>query len=201
MASHEEIALAATGGQCRNLSPLSAHLIVPLAMRVLLYGFGPYRQFRDNVTARIIRSLPKQRGLKRKIFPVCFRRRQFTDALNRHKPAVVLGLGQSSRQQIDIETRASNRRRARITVKPRPIFRNGPKLLPTTLKIRPGRWARISKDAGDYVCNYSMYVLLDEIARAHRNIRFGFIHIPYDWDLNKASRLVRRVLEQCARLR
>ena len=169
-------------------------------MRVLVYGFGPYRRFRDNITARVIESLPEQSGLRTEVFPVQFRRRQFIDALNRHQPDVILGLGQSSRKQIDIETRARNRRREGKSAKSRPIFSDRPKSLPTTMTIRVGRWVGRSINAGLYVCNYSMYVLLDEIARAHRDISFGFIHIPYDWDLDKASRLVRRVIERCARL-
>ena len=82
-------------------------------MRVLVYGFGRYRQFRDNITARVIKSLPEQSGLSTEVFPVQFRRRQFIDALGRHQPDVILGLGQSSRKQIDLETRARNRRRER----------------------------------------------------------------------------------------
>ena len=168
-------------------------------MRVLVYGFGPYRRFRDNITARIIRSLPKSSGLMTEIFPVSFQRRQFIAALNRHRPDIILGLGQSSRKQIDVETRARNRRRAGKKDDLRPIIRDRPNSLPTTLKIRAGRSVRSSNDAGDYVCNYSMYVLLDAIARNRRKVRFGFMHIPHDWDLDKAMQLVRRVLRQCSR--
>jgi pyrrolidone-carboxylate peptidase len=164
---------------------------------VLVYGFGAYRQFRDNITARIIKSLPKSADLATQIFPVRFQRRQFIAALKRHRPDIILGLGQSSRKQIDFETRARNRRRAAKSVELKPIFRDRPKCLPTTLKIRTGRSVKKSHDAGDYVCNYSMYVLLDAIAREGRKVRVGFIHIPHDWDLDKAVKLVGRVLRQC----
>ena len=165
-------------------------------MRILLYGFGPYRQFRDNITARIIRSLPRDAGLKKIIFPVRFQRRQFIDALHRHQPDIVLGLGQSSRKQIEVEARARNRRRARKLDRPRPIFKDQPKSLPTTLAMRAGRWARISKYAGDYVCNYSMFVLLDEIGRRQMKTRLGFIHIPHDCDPRKARRYVLSIVRQ-----
>jgi pyrrolidone-carboxylate peptidase len=165
-------------------------------MRILLYGFGPYRQFRDNVTAQIVRALPTQAGLKKVIFPVRFQRRQFIDALNRHKPDVILGLGQSSRKQIEVEARATNRRRVGKLDRPRPIFKGKPKSLATTLSMRAGRWAGMSKDAGDYVCNYSMFVLLDEIGRRQMKTRFGFIHIPHDCDHQKATRYVLRILRQ-----
>ena len=168
-------------------------------MRVLVYGFGAYRQFRDNITARIIESLPKTPRLVTEIFAVRFQRRQFIAALYRHRPDVVLGLGQSSRKKVDVETRARNCRRADMTDKLRPIFKDRPKSLPMTLKIRAGRSLRRSNDAGDYVCNYSMYVLLDAIAREPRKVRFGFIHIPHNWELDKAVQLVQRVLRQCGR--
>jgi pyroglutamyl-peptidase len=166
-------------------------------MRILLYGFGPYRQFRDNITARIIKSLPARSGLKKFIFPVRFQRSQFVGALRRHKPDIVIGLGQSARKQIEVEATARNRRRARKSDKPRAIIGTAPKTRPMTLAIKTGRWIGRSTDAGDYVCNYSMFVLLDEIARQDLKIPFGFIHIPYDCDLGKASRLVQRLLRQC----
>ena len=166
-------------------------------MRILVYGFGPYRQFRDNITARIIKSLATSPKLATKIFPVCFERRPFVAALNRHRPDIVLGLGQCTRRRIDFESRAHNRKRTSTRAEPRPICKNRPGVLPTTLKIRPGRLLRMSNDAGDYVCNYSMYVMLDAIARKRSRTRFGFIHIPHDWNLNQAVQLVRRVLRQC----
>ena len=169
-------------------------------MRVLLYGFGPYGGFRHNITARMIRAIPAGSRLKTIVFPVRFRRRQFVEALTRHEPDLILGLGQSTRKEVVVETRAGNRRRAREDKKAQPIFANRPMWLPTTLKLSIGRWAGRSRDAGDYVCNYSMYVLLDEIARRRRDVRLGFIHVPYDYDLDKACRLLQRVMRQCQRL-
>jgi len=169
-------------------------------MRILLYGFGPYRQFRDNITARIIQSLPRRAGLKKVIFSVRFQRRQFIDALNRHKPDVILGLGQSSRRRIEVETRALNRRRVGQLERARPILKDKPKSLPTSLPIHAGRWAGISINAGDYVCNYSMFVLLEEIDRRQSSTRFGFVHIPYNFDHRKACRIVHRILRQFASL-
>ena len=166
-------------------------------MRILLYGFGPYREFRDNITARIIRSLPSQAGLKKLVFPVRFQRRQFIDALNRHKPDIILGLGQSSRKQIEVESRAINRRRGGQSKRARPILKDKPKSLPTSLPIHAGRWAEISINAGDYVCNYSMFVLLEEIDRRRLRTRFGFVHIPHDCDQRKAIAYVQRILQQC----
>jgi pyroglutamyl-peptidase len=168
-------------------------------MRVFVYGFGPYRQFRDNITARIIKSLPRTTTLTRTIFPVRFQRRQFIAALNRYRPDIILGLGQSSRKHIAVESRALNRRRATQGAERKSISKDGPKSLPTTLKFRRGRSLRKSNNAGDYVCNYSMYVMLDAIGRDGGTTRFGFIHIPHDWNLAAAVKVVRRVLRQMRR--
>lgn len=167
--------------------------------RVLLYGFGPYRQFPDNITARIIRSLPRQAGLKKIAFPVRFHRRQFVDLLERFKPDVVVGLGQSSRRRIDVESQAVNRRRARRGDKPKPISPSGPRRLKTTLPLDVGEQARMSASAGDYVCNFSMYVMLEHIRRHGLDIPYGFVHIPRDYNEKKATRFVGKILQRCQR--
>jgi pyrrolidone-carboxylate peptidase len=164
--------------------------------RVLLYGFGPYRQFRRNITASIIKSLPPARRLKRVVFTVRFDRRQFVKALERHKPDVVLGLGQSSRRTIELEIRAANRRRTGVKAKVRPIRKGGPRWLPTTLNLKIGGRIKRSKNAGDYVCNYSMYVMLEELRRTDAKTPFGFIHIPHDFPQAAARRAVLDGLKQ-----
>ena len=162
--------------------------------RILLYGFGPYRQFRDNITARIVRSLPPRPGLKKIVFPVRFHRKQFIDAIERNQPDLVLGLGQSSRRRIDVESQATNRRSARPADPPKLISRDGPARIKTTLKLTLGRQAGRSSDAGDYVCNFSMYVMLDYIRRNGSEIPYGFIHIPHDCDEKKAVRFIKKML-------
>jgi pyrrolidone-carboxylate peptidase len=90
---------------------------------MLLYGFGPYRQFKNNVTERILRRIPKRRGLTKVVFPVKFDRSQFTRAVIQHQPQWILGLGQCSRgRRLRIETRALNRRRNSKKEKARPIL-------------------------------------------------------------------------------
>ena len=167
--------------------------------RVLLYGFGPYREFRDNITVRIIKSLPPQAGLKKFIFPVRFHRAQFIDAIARTRPHVILGLGQSSRGRIDLESQALNQRRDSGAEALRRISPRGPARLKTTLKVKVGRQAGKSVNAGDYVCNFSMNVMLAHIRRKALGIPYGFIHIPHDYDPEKAARLVKRIINNCRR--
>jgi pyrrolidone-carboxylate peptidase len=141
--------------------------------------------------------MPRQAGLTKRVFPVRFHRRQFVDALMRCDPDIVLGLGQSSRRQIEVESRGVNHRRADKFALRRAIFANESKELRTTLEIKPGRAAKISKNAGDYVCNYSIYVLLREIKKRRLDTRFGFIHIPHHYDEAKAFRFIREALQKC----
>jgi pyroglutamyl-peptidase len=166
-------------------------------MRVLVYGFGPYRHFQENVTEQILRELPKQRRLKTIVFPVKFHKSQFIDPVKEFRPGVVLGLGQcSTGRLLKIEARAVNRRRGDKSGKTRPIIQGGADILLTNLELNFGRAAKASRDAGDYVCNYSMYVILDFLKRRHLPIPFGFIHVPHGYNKGKAARLLLKAVDE-----
>jgi pyroglutamyl-peptidase len=167
-------------------------------MRILIYGFGPYRQFKRNITQHIVRNLPSPRNLKKIVFPVRFDKKQFTDAVKKHRPDLVLGLGQCSRGRLlRIERRAVNKRRNRKREKPHTITHGGVRSLKTTLNLEPapGKQAKLSSNAGDYVCNFSMYVILDYLRRYRPEAQFGFIHVPYDYDPKRAAKFVRKFLK------
>jgi len=166
-------------------------------VRVLVYGFGPYRNFTHNITAQIIESLAPRPGLRKITFPVRFNQKQFVESLRRPMPLIVLGLGQSSRPRVEVETRAINRRRSSKSCASRPIAAGGESWLPTTLPLSVTRPAAKSINAGDYVCNFSMYVMLEEIERQEHRGRFGFVHIPFDHDLKAACRYIERVIGGC----
>lgn len=165
-------------------------------MRILIYGFGPYLHFKDNVTQKILRKLPRRTWLKKVVFPVKFNRTQFLQTVKAHSPDVILGLGQcSAGQRLRIERRAVNRRRSGKKQKARPIVPGGARQLSTDLKLTGGGWARSSHNAGEYVCNFSMYVILDELRRRRLSLRYGFIHIPHGYDPGKAVRFLITALE------
>ncbi|HYJ14567.1 MAG TPA: hypothetical protein VE170_03700 [Candidatus Limnocylindria bacterium] len=166
-------------------------------VRVLLYGFGPYRKFTENITAKIIGSLAPRPGLGKIVFPVRFQRRQFIEALKFPMPVMVVGLGQSSRPRIEVETRAINRRRSSKTSALRPITAGGEAWLPATMPLSVTRPSAKSINAGDYVCNFSMYVMLEEVERQDLDSLFGFVHIPLDHDLKAACRYVERIVDNC----
>jgi pyrrolidone-carboxylate peptidase len=165
-------------------------------MRVLVYGFGPYRGFPANITEKIIDMLPAQPNVKTVIFPVRFHRRQFIGVLEGHKPDIVIGLGQCTRHRTEIESRAANRKRAGKGLPLKPIRTSGPEFLPVTLDIELGPQVGRSANAGDYVCNYSMYVMLDYISRTAGEVKFTFLHIPHDSDPRKGTALVTRTIKK-----
>jgi pyroglutamyl-peptidase len=162
-------------------------------MRLLIYGFGPYGEFQENITEKILRRLPRRSGLRKIVFPVRFHKRQFINAVKNHEPDVILGLGQCSRgQRLRIESRAKNRKRNSPKEKARPIIAGGPQRLRTNLKLALN--GQSSNNAGEYVCNYSMYVMLHFIKRHRLPIRYGFIHIPYTYDHKRAVRLLAKAV-------
>jgi pyroglutamyl-peptidase len=165
-------------------------------MRILVYGFGRYREFRSNITETIIKALPRVAALRTAILPVRFNRRQFIDVLERHKPDHVIGLGQCTRDRIELESRATNLKRASNVDSAKPIRKSGADFLPTTLDINLGSEVGHSSSAGDYVCNYSMYVMLEYISRSARDVRFGFLHIPHNIDSGKGAAVVMRAIAQ-----
>ncbi len=166
-------------------------------MRLLIYGFGPYHHFQQNITERILLKLPKQRALKKIVFPVRFHRSQFIKAVNETKPDVILVLGQCPRGwRLRIETKAVNRERKDKRTKSMPIIPGGKRTLLTNLKLDRGGEARFSKDAGDYVCNYSMYVILDYLKHRQLDVLFGFIHIPHLYDTRRAIRFLTKVIRK-----
>ena len=169
-------------------------------MRLVVYGFGPYLEFRDNITKKIIKKLRARTGLKKVIFPVRFQRKQFIQAIQKYKPDVVLGLGQCSKgRTLKIELRAVNRRRGPRQRRAAPIESQGVRAIPTTLRFTRCPGTSPSRDAGRYVCNFSMYVMLSRIRTKKIPARLGFVHIPWNYDVNRAVRIVERLLNQCIR--
>ena len=70
--------------------------------------------------------------------------------------------------------------------------------LSTTLRLNLGDAARDSRSAGDYVCNFSMYVILDSLKARGRRIPFAFVHVPYTYDERRVVRLLTRAIKNYA---
>lgn len=135
--------------------------------RALIYGFGPYQSFRDNVTERTLRSMKAPPGVALHVFDVKFDAAMFERVFDRVRPGVVVGLGQHPRaRKLRLERRAHARgdpHRARFV----------------TLDLPRTRDTTVTYDAGDYVCNYSMWVATGWCAR--HGARYAFVHVPRDF--------------------
>jgi pyrrolidone-carboxylate peptidase len=154
-------------------------------VKTLVYGFGPYEEFDANISESVVRALAPRPGVVIEVFDVRFDRDMFVSVLGRHAPDVVIGLGQCRRgRKLRIESRAQNRwgRRGEPL---RRVSESGPGHLFASLRLPFDARTRASRDAGTYVCNFSMYVCLEYCAT--RGSQYGFIHVPRGYDPGAAA--------------
>ena len=156
----------------------------PRGAGVFVYGFGPYGEFERNVTEAVVRALPPLGGLRTAVFPVRFDRAMLLAPVRSEPAEIIIGLGQCRRgRKLRLERKAVNLR-AEPDKAPRPIARRSPGHHFATLPLARIPDTRVSYDAGTYVCNFSMFVMLEH-CRRHGG-RFGFVHIPKDHDVQSA---------------
>lgn len=162
-------------------------------MKTLVYGFGPFANYAHNVTVDIVREVKRLNIAPAIVFETRFSRSMFAHALRTHQPNIVIGLGQDSRaRKIRIERRAINWQKS-PGGEGRPITSNGIKYLYVPLKVKALPGTTITYDAGEYVCNYSMY-LMCEYCRNTRN-KFAFLHLPLSVDVAEAVALVAEIIQ------
>ena len=162
---------------------------------ILLYGFGPYDSHETNISGELVNGMRLPRSVQRRVFDVCFDRTMFIEAIERHDPEIIIGLGQSARsRKIRIERKAVNLMGER-GAKTRPISGHGPGHLFMSLEIPHDDRSRLSWDAGTYVCNFSMYVIAEHCHGSGR--RCGFVHFPKRLSLHQAGIFVSELLQHC----
>jgi pyroglutamyl-peptidase len=170
-----------------------------LPLKILVTGFGPFPGARKNPTARLMRALSRQRERLRRfgielhaaVLPVHFAKAALElSALEAEiKPQAILHFGLAARRKFfTVETRARNRLsllRSDISgARPASptIIAGAPFALQTTFPsreimtglCRAGLPARLSINAGAYLCNEVLYLSL---ARSRARVT-GFIHVP-----------------------
>lgn len=161
-------------------------------MRVLVYGFGPYDGFARNITERLLKHVRDEAGVYKKVFKVRFDAAMFQHTLNRVRPDCIIGLGQHPRaRKLRIERKARNLQRDRGGPV-RPIRRGGPPVRFATLALPRTAETATTYDAGSYVCNFSMYLMAEYCERT--GARFGFVHVPKDYDLRRLEVYLRSAI-------
>lgn len=120
----------------------------------------------------------------------------FTDKIKNTSPDLVIGLGQYPRgHKIRIERRALNLWKVRKQDRPQTILKNRPAKLKVNLKLKKDNNSWLSYNGGQYVCNFSMYVILNFL-RDNKKTKYGFIHIPKNYDVTKATKFVIKKLKE-----
>ncbi len=167
---------------------------------VLLLGFEPFAGEAINPSAEIAGRLDGQtiggHQLVASVLPVSFTDApmQLAQLLDRHRPALVIALGQAGgRKEISFERVAINLIDARIAdnagLQPIDVevLRGGPGAYFSTLPVKAmhmqlqslGVPASLSLSAGSFVCNQVFYWLAHLLASEHPQARGGFIHVPW----------------------
>jgi pyroglutamyl-peptidase len=166
---------------------------------ILVTGFEPFGGERTNPSWEVCERLPRKiAGMRVETLRVPCEFGRSIDvvvrAIERHKPKVVILLGQAGgRSRIGVERVAINVDDARIAdnagAKPidEPIAASGPPAYFSTLPVKAmvaairdaGIPAELSNSAGTYVCNHLMYGVLHHLATSGRKARAGFVHLPY----------------------
>lgn len=167
-------------------------------MKILLTGFGPFGDDKINPSIELVKRIDEKID-SAKIFkieiPTVFKKSGeiLEENIKKIRPDVILSIGQAGgRSAISLERIAINIDDARIfdNLGEKPIdekiridgenayFSNLPiKKIVEEIK-KENIPAEISNSAGTFVCNHLMYEAL-YLAKKYKNIRAGFIHIPY----------------------
>ncbi|MBM3199356.1 hypothetical protein FJZ53_00345 [Candidatus Woesearchaeota archaeon] len=170
-------------------------------MKILVYGFGPYKEWKDNFSTKIVKNI-RRKNLIRIVFPVELKKKVYLDKIKRFRPDIILGIGQDPRpgsNKIRIERRARNAWRYTKKENIKKISKNKPDYF-VNLKLKKSKEAWLCYNASDYACNFSMYAIMEFIKTKNKNIKHAFFHIPRDYNLKKAVRFVESKIDESIKI-
>jgi pyroglutamyl-peptidase len=168
-------------------------------LRILLTGFGPFPGAPENPTGPLVKTLARKfRKGPFKVSTHVFRTtyaavdRDLPRLLKKHKPDLLLMFGLATRARgLRVETKARNRiarfpDASFVVPTARVIDTEAPKSRPirapkTTLLHAAksgGLPARLSVNAGDYLCNYLYWHALTATGKPGGPKKTAFIHVP-----------------------
>ena len=171
-------------------------------LKVLVAGFGPFPGAPHNPSGDLALALGRMRRpgladvkIHAHVFPTIYAAvaNELPRLLTKHDPDAVLLFGLAGRSdRVRIETRAVNGASLihpdamRSVPRSRKLFPKAPAELFVRPEIRRliaaarrgGVPAQLSRDAGRYVCNASLFTCLDKTRRKRRPL-VTFIHIPW----------------------
>jgi pyroglutamyl-peptidase len=167
-------------------------------MKALVTGFDAFGGDATNPSYEAVRRLPARIGKLTVVtaqLPTSFKRVVPTlrELIKRERPDIILCVGLAAdRHAISVERVAVNLDDARLPdndgAQPidKPVVRGGPAAYFSTLPVRKivGRLdaekipCELSMSAGSFVCNHVFYALMHMVAKEHRRLRAGFVHVP-----------------------
>ena len=159
-------------------------------MRILVYGFEPFNDYKTNISEEVARAVGAKLGIQTIIFPVTFTKNTFLKPIRHSKADCIIGLGQYPKGSlIRIERKAVNLKQGK---KPGPILKNGPPEVFVNAKLPKIPGTIITYDAGTHACNFSMYLLCQEAKQ--RDLLSAFLHIPVDFKKDRAISIIEKFL-------
>lgn len=169
----------------------------------ILFGFGAFLNVKSNITEKILSEL-HFKNIKKIILPVEYSREKIISMLfnNKNKPDYIIGLGQHyTGKLLRIERKSENIFWEKIEINNEKYLSTGmiqekPDNYIVNLKLPKKKFSWISYDAGFYVCNYAMYLIMDYIKKNNLQTKFAFIHIPSNYPINKAKRELKEYLNE-----
>lgn len=168
-------------------------------MKVLITGFDPFGGEKINPAWEAVKGMKDKISgseIIKKEVPTVFRDSidELDKAIEKKKPDIVLCIGQAGgRYEISVERVAINVDDARIADNKgqQPIdtliYEDGDPAyfsnLPIKAMVKEAKKenipTKVSNTAGTFVCNHIMYGLLYLIDKKYKNIKGGFIHVPF----------------------
>lgn len=168
-------------------------------MKVLITGFDPFGGEKINPAWEAVKGIKdtiEGAEIIKLEIPTVFNKsiEKVKEAMELEKPDIVLCIGQAGgRYDMTVERVAINVDDARIEDNEGnqpidiPVFEDGENAYFSNLPIKAmveeikgqGIPASISNSAGTFVCNHIMYGVLYHINKTYKNMRGGFIHVPF----------------------
>lgn len=168
-------------------------------MKILVTAFDPFGGESINPALEAVKLMKDKidgAEIVKLEIPTVFRKSidKVAEAIVKENPDVVLSIGQAGgRFEVTPERVAINVDDARIPDNEGnqpidvPIYEDGAPAYFTTLPVKAmveairsaGLPSSLSNSAGTFVCNHIMYGVLYQIEKMGKNIRAGFIHVPF----------------------
>ena len=168
-------------------------------MKILVTAFDPFGGESINPALEAVKLMKDKidgAEIVKLEIPTVFRKSidKVAEAIVKENPEVVLSIGQAGgRFEVTPERVAINVDDARIPDNEGnqpidvPIYEDGAPAYFATLPVKAmveairsaGLPSSLSNSAGTFVCNHIMYGVLYQIEKMGKNIRAGFIHVPF----------------------